>query len=107
MDASRHKTGVKFRLEAAHIKPYSKEGPHKIPNGLLLRADMHRLFDQGYLTVVPDLRLEVSGRLRDDYENGRSYYPHHGKKITLPVDPALQPGPDFLRWHNDNVYLGG
>ena len=94
-------------LEAAHIKPYSKEGPHKIPNGLLLRADMHRLFDQGYLTVVPDRRLEVSGRLRDDYENGRSYYPHHGKKITLPVDPALQPGPDFLRWHNDNVYLGG
>ena len=93
-------------LEAAHIKPYSQSGPHEIPNGLLLRADMHRLFDQGYLTVTPDLRVEVSRRLRDDYRNGHSYYPHHGKEITLPVDPACQPRQDFLHWHNDNVYLG-
>lgn len=93
-------------LDAAHIKPYSQSGPHEIPNGLLLRADLHRLFDQGYLTVTPDLRLEVSDRLKLDYENGRSYYPHHGREIALPVDPACQPGQAFLRWHNDNVYLG-
>jgi putative restriction endonuclease len=38
-------------LEAAHIRSYSESGPHEISNGLLLRADFHRLFDQGYVTV--------------------------------------------------------
>lgn len=91
-------------LEAAHIKPYRKDGPHAIANGLLLRADLHRLFDQGYLTVTPQRRLEISRHLKIDYENGRSYYPHHGRQITLPANPAWQPDPGFLRWHNDNVY---
>ncbi len=93
-------------LEAAHIRPYADSGPHEIPNGLLLRADLHRLLDQGYVTVTRDWRLEVSPRLRTDYENGRSYYPHHGRCIAVPDDPKCRPGEDFLRWHNDNVYLG-
>ena len=92
-------------LEAAHIKPYSEAGPHEIVNGLLLRADIHRLFDRGYLTVTRDRRVEVSPRLRTDYENGHSYYPHDGSRIALPVDSALQPEQHFLRWHNDHVYL--
>lgn len=50
-------------LDAAHIRPYADDGVHEISNGLLLRADFHRLFDQGYVTVTPDLRLEVSRRL--------------------------------------------
>ncbi len=40
-------------LEAAHIKPYAEGGVHDLPNGLLLRSDLHRLFDQGYMTVDP------------------------------------------------------
>lgn len=39
-------------LEAAHIKPYAEEGPHEIDNGILLRSDLHILFDDGYITVV-------------------------------------------------------
>jgi putative restriction endonuclease len=72
-------------LEAAHIRSFAQEGPHEIRNGLLLRADLHRLFDQGYLTVAPDHRLEVSRRLREDYHNGRSYYPLHGQVLRLPA----------------------
>jgi putative restriction endonuclease len=72
-------------LEAAHIRSFAQEGPHEIRNGLLLRADLHRLFDQGYLTVAPDHRLEVSRRLREDYLNGRSYYPLHGQVLRLPA----------------------
>jgi HNH endonuclease len=53
-------------LEAAHIRPFAKEGPHEVRNGLLLRADLHRLFEQGYMTVTPDYVLNVSGRLRDE-----------------------------------------
>lgn len=93
-------------LEAAHIKPYSEEGPHRTSNGLLLRADFHRLFDQGYITVTPTLDVEVSHRLKDDYENGKSYYPFHGQKIALPQQSEDSPAPDFLRWHNTVRYLG-
>ena len=93
-------------LDAAHIRPYKKCGPHEISNGLLLRADLHRLFDRGYLTVTTDWRIEVSGRLKGDYKNGRSYYPFHGQQIKVPVDLACRPKQEYLRWHNDNVYLG-
>ena len=39
-------------LEAAHIRPYSQDGRHEVTNGLLLRSDIHRLFDLGYVTVT-------------------------------------------------------
>lgn len=92
-------------LEAAHIKPYACEGPHHVQNGLLLRSDLHKQFDLGYLTVTPDLDMEVSGKLREDWSNGREYYTWHGKKLAhLPSEGSLQPARDFLRWHNENRF---
>jgi putative restriction endonuclease len=41
-------------LEAAHIQPYAAGGRHSVRNGLLLRSDLHTLFDRGYLTVTPE-----------------------------------------------------
>lgn len=93
-------------LEAAHIKSYSDGGPHDVGNGLLLRSDFHRLFDRGYVTVTPDLRFEVSKRLKEDFENGKSYYPLHGTTIRIPNGEDERPAPQFLRWHNENKYLG-
>ena len=52
-------------LEAAHIRPYGDGGGHEASNGLLLRRDIHSLFDAGYVTVTPDLRFEVSNRIRE------------------------------------------
>jgi putative restriction endonuclease len=60
-------------LEAAHIKPYAESGPHVISNGLLLRSDLHILFDDGYLTVTEDLKVEVSKRIEEEFHNGREY----------------------------------
>ncbi len=94
-------------LEAAHIKPYSREGPHDIRNGILLRKDFHTLFDRGYITVNKDLRVEVSRRIKEDYGNGRDYYAHHGDKLLiLPHRKEHLPDANFLEWHNENVYLG-
>ncbi|MGK3969256.1 HNH endonuclease [Sorangium sp. So ce118] len=93
-------------LEAAHIRPYSKDGSHDVENGLLLRTDIHRLFDQGYVTVTPEHRFEVSRRLREDYSNGRTYYAMHGKQIHLPSRASDRPSRSLLSWHNDNVFLG-
>jgi len=60
-------------LEAAHIKPYSSGGPHEPENGLLLRSDLHTLFDQGYVTVdAHQLKVVVSSRIREEFENGET-----------------------------------
>jgi putative restriction endonuclease len=91
-------------LDAAHIKPYSLGGSHNPSNGLLLRQDIHTLFDRGYLTVTPDYRVEVSCRLKDEFDNGKEYYALRGKTIALPEASAFRPSPQQLTWHNDNVY---
>ncbi len=93
-------------LEAAHIKPFSESGPNSTNNGLLLRADLHILFDRGYLTVTNNQRVEVSKRIKEEYENGRDYYAMHGKGMRLPSQPYDRPSSEFLNWHNQNVFLG-
>lgn len=94
-------------LEAAHIKPYSQDGPHNISNGLLLRKDLHTLFDRGYLTINKDFRIEVSNQIKEVYGNGRAYYAFHGKKlIEMPDKIMEQPSIQFLQWHNENVFMG-
>ncbi len=71
-------------LEAAHIKPYAKGGEHDVANGLALCTDIHRLFDKGYVTVDEDAKFVVGRRLKQDFENGRSYYVHAGRGLDLP-----------------------
>lgn len=94
-------------LEAAHIKPYASAGPHTVKNGILLRSDLHKLFDLGYVTITPNLKLEVSSRLREEWENGREYYAHHGKDLACkPTDATNLPGREFLQWHNENRFKG-
>lgn len=92
-------------LEAAHIKPYAEHGPHRIENGILLRSDLHKLFDLGYVTVAPDLTLLVSRRLKDEWHNGKEYYAHHGRPLMIrPECPTERPSADYLSWHNDNRF---
>jgi len=93
-------------LDAAHIRPFAKDGPHTVRNGLLLRADIHRLFEQGYLGVTSNYCLQVSDRLRADYNNGRSYYPLDGKHLALPTREDEWPDPELLRWHREKCFPG-
>ncbi len=94
-------------LRAAYIKPPKKSGQNETRNGLLLRADVDILFRRGYLTVTPGYRVEVSIRIKEDYENGRDYYARQGQPlVTLPADSRERPENNLLRWHNENVYLG-
>ena len=44
-------------LEAAHIRPFHDLPEHEVTNGILLRSDVHRLFDAGYITVTPNTTL--------------------------------------------------
>lgn len=92
-------------LEAAHIRPYAAQGPHRVSNGLLLRSDLHRLFDAGYLTVTPERRIEVSKRIREEFSNGKEYYAYHGRQLAVvPREQWAQPNIEYLDWHNNNVF---
>ncbi len=92
-------------LEACHIKPYSESGPHLISNALLLRSDMHKLYDAGYITITDQFNVEVSKRIREEFENGKEYYQYHGKQLLyLPDKVVDKPHSSFIEWHNNNVF---
>ena len=91
-------------LDAAHIRAFAEGGAHDPANGLLLRTDIHRLFDLGYVTVSPDHRFEVSSRLKADFDNGRHYYDLHGEPVRPPC--VGTPSPEALRWHREERYRG-
>jgi len=93
-------------LEAAHIRPFAAHGQHDPKNGLLLRRDLHTLFDRGYVTVTPAHHFEVSRRIREEFENGRDYYALHGRLIRAPEIESQRPDPVALTWHNENRFLG-
>ena len=93
-------------LDAAHIRPYSEGGIHETVNGLLLRRDIHSLFDSGYVTVTPTFEFEVSRTIREEFENGRDYYALHGRRIELPRRNDQRPDREILSWHNQNVFKG-
>jgi putative restriction endonuclease len=93
-------------LDAAHIKPFSESGLHVVSNGILLRCDLHALFDKGYVTITPGMKFEVSRKIKEEYENGRDYYRLQGTLLRLPANPANRPSHEYVKWHNDNKYLG-
>ena len=92
-------------LEAAHIKPVSQGGEHRIDNGLLLRSDIHKLFDIGYVSFSPTGSAMVSPKLKETWLNGRIYYDLHGKELRLPSAEQMRPSRAFLEWHNDERYI--
>lgn len=94
-------------LEAAHIKPYAQSGPHFTSNGVLLRSDLHKLFDSGYLTITNDYKIEISSRIKEEFQNGKEYYQYHGKELfLLPNRMEDRPDEKYIDWHNTNIYRG-
>lgn len=93
-------------LDAAHIKPFSVTPVNYVQNGVLLRSDVHRLFDAGYVTVTPRYRVEVSDRIRTDFNDGENYLKLHGTELWVPARREHQPGRSYLEWHNENRFRG-
>jgi putative restriction endonuclease len=91
-------------LQAAHILPVSEGGQHRIDNGILLRSDVHTMFDRGYIGVDEDYRLRVSPRLRSEFGNGEEFYANEGQVITLPGAIRNRPSTEFLSWHLEKVF---
>jgi hypothetical protein len=80
-------------LEAAHVLPYRGEHTNYVSNGLLLRSDLHVLFDLHLIEIDPDTySVLVDSSLADT-----PYGEMHGQKLRLPVDISLRPSPECLR----------
>jgi putative restriction endonuclease len=93
-------------LDAAHIQRYLGPRSNHVQNGLLLTKEFHALFDEGYATVTPDYRVKISGRLRDEWENGHRYYPFDNRPLLVMPDAAQRPSREALEWHGREVFLG-
>lgn len=71
----------------------------------MLRADVHRMFDLGYVGVHPkSFELMVNPRLREEFGNGAEFYRRAGSPIALPVDRRQRPASEYLTWHLDEVF---
>ena len=92
-------------LDAAHIKPFSEGGLHTNSNGILLRKDIHSVFDAGYATVDENYRFLVSKKVKEVFNNGEEYLRLDRKLLRRPSRKLDWPNPDFLRWHNVNRFL--
>jgi putative restriction endonuclease len=91
-------------LEAAHILPVADGGEHRLTNGMLLRADIHRLFDDGYVGIDERYRVHVSRRLKEDWQNGKIYYQHEDRTLHIPEAIECRPDPQLLQWHMDTRF---
>jgi hypothetical protein len=82
-------------LEAAHILPYRGQHTNHVQNGLLLRADLHTLFDLGLLGIATETwTVLVQPRL------DTTHYSHlAGQKVQLPADRAAWPSEEALHQH--------
>jgi len=94
-------------LDAAHIQPYFGPASNHVQNGLLLRTDLHRLYDEGLVTVTPDLRFRVSERIKEVWENGHEYYALRGRELRPTRQESQMPSRDALAWHSDVVFQRG
>lgn len=93
-------------LQATQIKPHSFGGPHEVNNGILLRSDFHILFELGYMTIDKRYNIEISRHIREDFSDAEEYYSYHGSTLTiLPERLDWLPNPQYLEWHNENVFI--
>lgn len=90
-------TAIVDLLEAAHIIPHTEGTNYRTRNGLLLRADIHTLFDLKLLSIDQYMRVHLSKILRNSTEYGYL----HGKKLNLPASSEACPDHTALeRRHN-------
>lgn len=84
-------------LEAAHLVPHAQKTDYATSNGILLRADIHTLFDLHLIAIEAGGRVAVSRALE-----GTEYMQYHGRHLAaFPHARNDQPYTDELKRHHD------
>jgi putative restriction endonuclease len=79
-------------LEAAHIQPYFDENSNHVKNGLLLRVDLHKLYDNGLLYIDESFKIHISPEVKSEF-----YRKLNGTTIRLPENNNLHPSKEALK----------
>jgi len=84
-----------------HLRPPSRGGPNRVENGLLLRADLARLFEHGLLCVEPDwFVMRVHPGVRRLGRSVTAYAPLDGQPLrVVPERFDLLPSREYLAGH--------
>lgn len=82
---------VEAVLEAAHIAPYLGKESNAVQNGLLLRADIHTLFDLGLLKIAPKGEIQLHEKLFNTV-----YEQYQGKRVHMPTNKSHAPSTEAL-----------
>ena len=83
-------------LEAAHINSFAQTGEHHLNGGLLLRRDIHSLFDANLISVNPDSwKIQIAPRL----QSFETYKPLDGRNLFVPE--GSRPNIELVRSHFD------
>lgn len=77
-------TTVASVIDAAHIIPYNGKTTNALSNGLLLRKDIHALFDAGLLSIGPDFVVYMAESVTDPY-----YRSLDGRELQLEATPKI------------------
>lgn len=94
------RTNAEDVLEAAHIQPYAAAGANSIKNGLLLRSDIHILFDLRLLSINPRFRTVFCDKV---IRSISAYAKLHGQRVTFPKRPEMAPDFHVLKLHYDET----
>ncbi|WP_274497801.1 MULTISPECIES: HNH endonuclease [Xanthomonas] len=90
-------------IDAAHIKPYNGISTNALNNGLLLRKDIHALFDAGLLHISPDLVVSVSDSVTDP-----CYRTLDGQRLTLRAPSKISHSALLARMRGESIQeIGG
>jgi putative restriction endonuclease len=88
-------------LQAVHIQPYINEQSNHVQNGICLRVDIHKLFDEGLISIDDDYRIITSPIINNSF-----YKNLNGIKINLPEDVHRYPSLKALEHHRKTLFRG-
>ncbi|MEJ5866976.1 HNH endonuclease [Pseudokineococcus sp. 5B2Z-1] len=88
-------TSDRAALEAAHIAPYLGVASNQTPNGLLLRSDLHALYDAHLLSVSPDGVVHVAATVVS-----AEYQALDGRRMDMPAKATDHPATEQLAQHH-------
>ena len=86
---------VELALDAAHVRKYNGKQTNIVQNGLLLRKDLHKLFDHGVFGIRPD---DLNIILNDRARNSR-YAELANMRLRLPANQRVRPDLGLLAEH--------
>ena len=86
---------IELALDAAHVRKYNGRHTNYVQNGILLRKDLHKLFDHGVFGIRPrDLRIVINEQAKNS-----KYTELNGMRLTTPTDRHLSPDLGLLEEH--------